>query len=91
MINLLGVLYLTNFTIIEQGLAFFEDLGLPSLCDLSISSGLIVSSVLSCSVLMIFLSVSATASTTIPCTKRQLRREFALAYLLPHPFRQAFY
>ena len=39
---ILRVLYLVNFTIIGRGLAFFEDLGLSSLCDLSISLGLIV-------------------------------------------------
>ena len=35
------VLYLTYFTIISRGLAFLDFFGIPSLCDLSISSGLI--------------------------------------------------
>ena len=73
---LLGVLYLTNFTIIGRGLAFFEDLDLPNLCDLSIFSGLIVSSLLCCGVLMIFSSASSTVYSTISCTKRQLRCEY---------------
>ena len=54
----------------------FENLGLPRLCDLSISSGLIVSSMFFCSALMTFLSTSSTVSCTIPCTKRQLSREY---------------
>ena len=73
---LLRVLYLTNFTINGRGLAFFKDLGLASLWDQSISSGLSVSSILCCSVLMIFSPVSSIVSSTIPCTKRQLRLEF---------------
>ena len=73
---LLRMLHLTNFTITGRGFAFFENLGLPSLCDLSISSDLIVSPMLCCGVLMILSSVSSTVSSTISCTKRQLRCQY---------------
>ena len=73
------------------GLTFFEDLGLPSRCDLSISSDLIVSSKLCCSLLMIFSSVSSAVSSTIPCIKGNCAVNIAPVYLLLHPFRQAFY
>ena len=86
---LLQVLYLVNFTIIGRGLAFFEDLGWPSLCDLSISSDLIVSSILSCSVLMIFSSISSDISFHV--LKGNCAVNIVSAYLLLHPFRQDFY
>ena len=73
---LLRMLHLTNFTITRRGFAFFENLGLPSLYDLSISSDLIVSPMLCCGVLMILSYVFPTVSSTISCTKRQLRCQY---------------
>ena len=87
----LRVLCLTNFTIIGRGLAFFEDLGLPSLRDLSISSGLIVSYMLCCSLLMIFSSFPQLSPPLFPVLKGNYALNIALVYLLQHSSRQAYY